>query len=269
MLLESLRAECIEVGVSLADKSATLAHIAELAGACPQGRNVPPERILRGLREREALGSTGFGGGIAIPHCRLEGLGEFVVGLLSVPGGVDFEALDGAPVRLIVFILAPAAETDRHIRLLSAVSQALSSPEAVEEMVAAPTPQALRESFLRHARFELEPDERAARDLLHVFVCDDDLFQEILKTLAGLAGQSSVVLDAKNAGVYLSKIPLFADLWRDRPGGTCRLILAVLDKRITNETIRRIQRVTGPLRQRTDVLVIVQEVLHWFGAVGA
>ncbi|HHH75600.1 MAG TPA: hypothetical protein ENL03_01080, partial [Phycisphaerae bacterium] len=100
-LFTALSAECIEAGASLSDKPSALRLVAKLAKASPASEGVSEAEIFAGLEQRESLGSTGFGGGIAIPHCRLDGVADFVVGLVSIPDGVDFDAMDGLAVRLI------------------------------------------------------------------------------------------------------------------------------------------------------------------------
>jgi len=103
-LIEALRRECVLAGAAPADKQAALAAIARLAKQSDRLDTVEEGRIRQALAEREALSTTGFGYGIAIPHCRLEEVSDFVVGLLSVPEGVEFDAMDGAPVKIVVFI---------------------------------------------------------------------------------------------------------------------------------------------------------------------
>ena len=77
------------------------------------------------------------------------------------------------------------------------------------------------------------------------------------------------MMEGENAGTYLAKMPLFAGFWQDRPRGFCRVIVAVVDKRLTNEMIRRIESVTGSLGKRDDILVTVQDLAFTAGAVSA
>ena len=266
-LFTALSAECIAAGVSLPDKPSTLRKIAKLAKASSVLEGVSEAEITAGLEQRESLGSTGFGGGIAIPHCRLKNVPDFVVGLVTIPDGVDFEAIDGEKVRLIVFIIGPERESKEHIHLLSGISQTLSIPRVVDELTAAPTSEALRESFLRHVRDELEPVKENGRNLFHVIVQDENLFQEILQVFGSVESVEAIILNAENTGVYLSRIPLFADLWSDNPKRFSQLILALVSKRITNETIRRIERITGPLKDRSDIMITVQDVFYCAGSI--
>ena len=94
-LINALRRECVQAGAGCGSADEVLAAIAKLAKQSPVLANMDETAILKGLADREELSSTGFGNGIAIPHCRLDGVEGFVVGILSVPGGADFAAMDG------------------------------------------------------------------------------------------------------------------------------------------------------------------------------
>ncbi|MCP4642716.1 MAG: PTS sugar transporter subunit IIA [bacterium] len=268
-LVEVVRNESVAAGIELAGKDAALREVARLAKRSPLLDEATEDDILEGLKAREALGSTGFGKGIAIPHCRLASAQGFVVGLISVPKGVEFESLDEAPARLIAFIVAPACESNDHVRLLSAVSRALMEPGAVDEMAAAATPEALVESFLRQTDAEPVSRERDAKSLVHLFCQDEDLFRELLQVFASLEGCSTLVIESENAGVYLAKLPLFAGFWQDSDQQFCRVIMGTIDRRLTNEALRRIQTVTGNLDERQDVLVAIQDLTFTAGALSA
>src|SRR4030042_497855 len=110
-LADVLHKECIAVNARLSDKTEVLQEVARLAKKSSILDSVSEQEILAGLQARESLGSTGVGKGIAIPHCRLKTVKDFVVGIVTVPSGVDFDALDAGKVRLIVFIIAPEVES--------------------------------------------------------------------------------------------------------------------------------------------------------------
>ena len=79
--------------------------------------------VLEGLEEREALGSTGFGRGIALPHARLEGLARPVAALLKLARPVDFGAADRMPVDLAIGLLSPTNAGATHLHALAALSR--------------------------------------------------------------------------------------------------------------------------------------------------
>ena len=81
--------------------------------------------IFENLIAREKLGSTGFGNGIAIPHCRLPGCQAPISAVLHLDAAVDFDAIDGAPVDLLFVLLVPEAATDEHLELLRQIASML------------------------------------------------------------------------------------------------------------------------------------------------
>ncbi len=104
------------------NKRAVLAALSGRAAALA-GRD--PAEVTEVILEREALGSTGFGAGTAIPHGRLAGLDGIVAVAARLGVPVDFAALDGLPVDLIVLMLAPVAAGAEHLKALARVSRAL------------------------------------------------------------------------------------------------------------------------------------------------
>jgi PTS system nitrogen regulatory IIA component len=267
-LVDVLRAECIVAAATPVDKKAALRAVVSSAKCSPILSEITEDSILKEIEAREGLGSTGFGKGIAIPHCRLEGISDFIVGILTVPEGVDFDALDGEPVNLIVFIIAPATATNEHIKLLSAISQALQAPGAVKEMLAETSSEAVMESFLRHTRADLDTKDRGGKNMIHVFVQDEALFRDLVEVLTSTESSSVVIQEAENTGAYLAKMPLFAGFWRDEASGFCQLIIAVIDKKLTNVAVRAIEGITGDLDKVTGVMVVVQEVYYCAGNLG-
>lgn len=82
--------------------------------------------LFRRLTEREQLGSTGIGSGIAIPHAKVPDLrhGVVAVGLApNAPAGVDWGAADGGPVRLFFLVLSPSASPAEHLQVLATISR--------------------------------------------------------------------------------------------------------------------------------------------------
>lgn len=77
------------------------------------------------LMEREKLGSTGIGEGIAIPHGKLAGLNELVVCFGKSAAGIDFNAMDGKPVYLFFLLLAPENSAGQHLKTLAKISKML------------------------------------------------------------------------------------------------------------------------------------------------
>jgi len=79
--------------------------------------------VLEGLQEREALGSTGFGRGVALPHARIDGLARPIAALLKLQAPVDFAAADRLPVDLVIGLLSPTNAGATHLHALAALSR--------------------------------------------------------------------------------------------------------------------------------------------------
>ncbi len=98
---------------------------------------------LESLEERERLGSTGFGRGLAIPHARIDGLMRPVAALFRLESPVDFAAADGMPVDLVVGLLSPRNAGVLHLHALAAISRMVRDDAAYEALTSAETAEAL------------------------------------------------------------------------------------------------------------------------------
>jgi PTS system nitrogen regulatory IIA component len=83
-------------------------------------------RVFDSLFARERLGSTGLGDGVAIPHGRIKGLREAQAAVVRLNTPIPFDAPDGKPVNLLIFLLVPEHSTDEHLETLSEVAEMLS-----------------------------------------------------------------------------------------------------------------------------------------------
>jgi PTS system nitrogen regulatory IIA component len=100
--------------------------LAELAGVIAEGKiKFDLDAMLHVLMEREKLGSTGIGDGIAIPHGKLAGLEEMVVAFGRSRRGIEFEAMDGKPVHLFFLLMAPENSAGQHLKALAKISRML------------------------------------------------------------------------------------------------------------------------------------------------
>ena len=104
--------------------------------------------VFESLIAREKLGSTGFGNGIAIPHCRLKGCSAPVSALLHLDAPIDFDAIDGAPVDLLFVLLVPEAATDAHLELLRQIASMLDRKDVREKLRSAESSEALYQVVL-------------------------------------------------------------------------------------------------------------------------
>lgn len=100
-------------------------------------------KVFDSLFARERLGSTGLGQGVAIPHGRIKGLKEAVAAFVRVAEPIPFDAPDGQPVALMVFLLVPEQATQQHLDILSELAQMLSDKSFRETLLTATDAQAV------------------------------------------------------------------------------------------------------------------------------
>jgi len=126
------------------DKESALREISALVTGLPEVED--GERLLEAIFEREEIMSTGIGLGIAIPHAKIPQVKEFVVALGKMRRGIEFNALDGQPVELIVLIAGPDDQQERYLQLLAritlklkdaAVRRQIAAADAVDAILAA------------------------------------------------------------------------------------------------------------------------------------
>jgi PTS system nitrogen regulatory IIA component len=133
-------------------KKQALQELAAALAAAVQG--VPASGLLDMLMEREKLGTTAMGDGIAIPHARLESLDRLLATFGRSRPGVDFESVDGQPTHLFFLLVAPGKEGSAHLLTLARLSRMLSSDSFRERLMVLPTRQellaAIAEEEARH-----------------------------------------------------------------------------------------------------------------------
>lgn len=100
--------------------------LGELVGVVADAASIRDrEDVLRAVREREEVLSTGIGNGVAIPHGKSTAVPELVLAAGVTTQGVDFEALDGQPVRLFFLLVGPESAAGQHVKALSRISRLL------------------------------------------------------------------------------------------------------------------------------------------------
>jgi PTS system nitrogen regulatory IIA component len=130
----------ILVGLRAPNKKQALLEIAARAG---EVAGVHPRQAFDVVFERERLGSTGVGGGVAVPHGRIPGLASVRGVLAHLAEPIDFEAIDGRPVDLLFLLLTPAEAGADHLKALAGVSRLLRQPETVAKLRSLETPDAV------------------------------------------------------------------------------------------------------------------------------
>ena len=121
----------------------------ELSQTLARHTQAPAARIEQLLAGRERICSTAIGQGVAIPHCRVEGLRRAAVCVAVHPVGVDFGARDGRPVHLLVSLVSPEYAAGPHLRLLARIAALLRDPRLRQALLEAPSAPVLRSLLVR------------------------------------------------------------------------------------------------------------------------
>ena len=143
-LSDLLRPEAVFTGVAAVSRKALLQQLGQLAAPLI---GVDPRAVTDSLAERERLGSTGFGGGVALPHARLDAL-QTPVGLFArLAHPIDFDAVDDGPVDLVFALFSPSPGGAEHLKALARVSRRLRDRAFLAKLRGAGSPDALYALF--------------------------------------------------------------------------------------------------------------------------
>ncbi len=132
-----LSKEYIMPDLKAREKRAALDEMAELLASKVDG--LKREDLLEVLLEREKLGSTGIGHGVAIPHAKVKGIDGIVVAFGRSKKGVDFHSMDNRPVHIFFLIVAPENSAVVHLKVLSSISRLLKDGVFRRKLVKAST----------------------------------------------------------------------------------------------------------------------------------
>lgn len=150
MEIEDILAEnCIVTSLKATSKKQVLEELAAKAAA---STGLPEREIFDVLLERERLGTTGVGSGIAIPHGKIAGLDKLFGCFARLQDPVDFDAVDSEPVDLIFLLLAPESAGADHLKALARISRVLRDHAKCDKLRNAPTPEKIYGLLTRDAQ---------------------------------------------------------------------------------------------------------------------
>ena len=154
-----LSKESIKLGGSAENKQDILNQMVDLMAK--SGKISDIDTYRKGVFVREEEGSTGVGDGIAIPHCKSDAVKAPGLAAMTVPAGVEYDALDGAPVDILFLIAAPNTKDNVHLDVLSKLSVLLMNEEFTSALKAAKTPDEFL-SIIDKAESESDEEEKPA-----------------------------------------------------------------------------------------------------------
>ena len=125
-ITELLSTSAITADMQATDKNSALVEMTDAIVALSD--DLDREEVLKVLHERERLGSTGIGDGVAIPHGKLKNIDQLLLSFGCSKAGVDFDSMDGKPAHLFFLLLAPEESVGVHLKTLARISKLLKNP---------------------------------------------------------------------------------------------------------------------------------------------
>ena len=135
-----LNADAVKILTSASSKKRLMQDIGDLVG---QAYDLDAEAVVEALITREALGPTGVGHGVALPHARLDGLDRVVGAFVLLDKPIDFSSVDRQPVDLFFALFAPTDAGVDHLKALALVSRTMRDPDICAKLRANSDPSAL------------------------------------------------------------------------------------------------------------------------------
>mgnify|MGYP000954960206 CR=1 FL=1 len=136
-LLDIITIDCIRAPLAGSDKKSVIHELVEVLAAA--GRVNDPATLKDAVWTREMTRTTGIGHGLAIPHGKCAGMPNLAMAIGKPSKAMDFEAIDGQPVKLIVLLASPPDRTSDHIQALARISRLMTMNEFRERIYAATT----------------------------------------------------------------------------------------------------------------------------------
>lgn len=141
MTLDSLfTAESVACDIHATSKKQLFKEMAQMVEATGELKDtdVTVRDIINAIAERERLGSTGVGTGVALPHARLDGISKVHAAFARLETALDYDAIDERPVDLVAFLIAPSEAGGEHLRALAQISRKLRREDVRARLRAAP-----------------------------------------------------------------------------------------------------------------------------------
>ena len=148
-VLDIVEENCVALDLDVSDKTELISKLVDMLEAA--GVVTDREEVIAKVLDRERLMSTGIGGGVAIPHAQCKGASRLAIALARTKHGVEFDALDGKPVRLFFMIIGPE-EKGGYVRILARISRLLYTGDLQKSLYRAETPRQAIETLMNEEK---------------------------------------------------------------------------------------------------------------------
>jgi PTS system nitrogen regulatory IIA component len=263
-LSQVLKLECCELNFQAKDKAETIHKLAKLAKKNKILKDIDENVIANALLEREAKGSTGFGKGIAIPHCQIDGIKSFVICLAVSSKGIEFDSLDRKKAKIFVTIIGPSDNRTEHLKYLAKISSVLKNNGTVENLLKSSSVIQMYEEFIRNADADLLVVEKKGKQkLMLLFLQDDDILEDVTEILVEFGIQDVSFVETQKMENLMSKVPLFLGFFNftGETNKYGKIILFPIQKTYISAFIHELNEHFGDLDMFSGLNLIVLDIL--------
>ncbi|MCK5147965.1 PTS sugar transporter subunit IIA [bacterium] len=251
------------------NKEECLQELAELVSRNLE--SISPERILRALKEREEMGSTGFEHGIAIPHAKIEGLKGFSLAMARAPRGVKFESHDGKKSSLFFVIIGPAEASSEHLKILAQISRVTRHENVRTALMNTNNPIDFKELFVRYADPDIatKKEDKGKNKLLIVILTESRFFDEVMQLYTERGIRGAAVMDSTGISQQLMNIPLFSSFldFLGEHSDTSKTIITVIPEKEIAALTSGIEELTGNLDNHTGAMIMAVDLFYFKGSL--
>jgi PTS system nitrogen regulatory IIA component len=259
-ILDSLKEAACTPSLAARTKDECLQELSRLVAGSSPGMDAAG--VGEALRGREEEGSTALADGVAIPHARMAGLDDFVLGIAISKKGIRFKSPDNKKTHIFFVLIGPVEKPQEYLKLLALVSRVAKSMRARRDLRNARTVNALKESFFQNSG--LAPTEKPQGNLkLFTIVLFeqqymDDISQFFLER--GIRGAS--VTDSSGVKDVLTRVPLFADFldFLGERRGASKTISTIVEESEIPALVEGIEEIIGDLDTHTGAFVYATDV---------
>lgn len=270
ILLDALHPDCCCVDFHAKTKEDVLRKLAALMVRHPEVAEMGEETVYKLLAAREARGSTGLGRSVALPHARIPGLKQFVVGVAVAPKGVEFDAMDRRKCRLLFVILGPAEEPSGHLKALAGISRITGSARRRRALLIARTPEALYEGMVQQCDPTTAlPSQTQTMRILIVILYDEDLLYSVLQFFLEQGVEGATVLEGLGMGHYISNVPVFAEYigFMQKRKQHSQTILTLIPADREAALMEGLESITGDMQTRQGAMAITVDTAFHRGSM--
>ncbi len=233
--------------------------------------DISADNIYKALMIREKSGSTGFENGIAIPHAKIAGLNDFVVGIIISKKGIDFASVDKKKSHIFFVIIGPDDKPREHLQILAQISLFSRNRNAQKELLNAENNEMLVESFFRFTSGSIQTTEKTKeKQKLFLMVLNElRFFDNIMEIFIGKGIVGVNILDSSGAENQLSDIPLFADFlnFLGEKSNSRKTILALLSESQIKDITISIEEMMGDLDKHSGAMIMALDVSFFKGTL--